>query len=143
MWTVDLGQLTTLTLVADALTPAPVTGLNGTQLNLPSSVQLPPPGQYATLTGSGVTLYGYTRMNSAGNLEWLMTPQTDPTLSKVDTIPVGGWSNQAARQGYASQARYLQGQGITAAVLWSGLQNFYNWAQADLAAKGWTPPPGG
>jgi hypothetical protein len=140
--TVDLGQLTTLTLVADAATPAPVTGLNGTQLNLPSSIQLPPLGQYASLTGSGITLYGYTRMNPAGNIEWLMTPQTDPTLSTIDAIPIGGWSDQTARQGYASQARYLQGQGITGSVLWPGLKNFYNWAQADLTAKGWKPPGG-
>jgi hypothetical protein len=136
---INLGQLTTLTLIADMSTPAEFVALHGTRLTLPESVTLPPIGEYSEMSGSGITVYGATRMNGP-ELEWVMTAAIDPALVEVDKIPgAGGWDAPVARQGYFDQAKYLQGQGITGAVLWPGLMNFYEWAKQDLIAKGWSP----
>lgn len=138
MGSVNLGNLTFLTLVSDVNTPPSVTGYSGLRLTIPGSVTLPPLGEFSDLSASGVTVYGYIRLTSDGtSFEWLMTPTPDPNLAKVDALVSGGWTSQTSRQGYLSQANYLLGQGITNAVLWPGLKNFYDWAQADLIAKGW------
>jgi hypothetical protein len=138
MATVNLGNLTFLTLVSDVSTPAQFVQYNGLRLTIPEAIPLPPLGEYSTMTASGITVYGATR-NGAGGLEWLMTAAVDPDQVRVDAIPVGGWASPVARAGYLDQAKYLAGQGITGATLWPGLKNFYDWAQADLTAKGWGP----
>ncbi len=139
MATIDLGDLTFLTLRADMGTPPEHVQFDGLRLTIPSSVTLPQLGEYSTLAASGVTVYGFTRAGLDG-LEWQMTAPQDPDLAMVDAVPgPAGWADEGARQGYLQQAKYLKGQGITAAVLWPGLTNFYNWTAADLAAKGWTP----
>lgn len=140
MGNINLGTLTFLTLRADVNTPAIYTQYDGLRLTVPQSVTLPPQGEYSTLQASGVTVYGYIRTAPDGSLEWLMTPQQDPVVAQIDTLVAGGWTDQPARTGYANQAKYLLGQGITSAVLWPGLKSFYDWAKADLVAKGWKPP---
>lgn len=134
---IDLGTLTFVTLVADVNTPPEYTQYNGLQLSIPSSIPLPPLGTFVTLKASGVTVHGSTRLNN-NKIELLMTAAVDPNWAKVDAIPgVGGWTDQIARQGFFDHAQYLAGQGITAAALWPGLTDFYNWVRADLVAKGW------
>lgn len=137
---INLGNLTFLTLVADMSTPAEYTQYNGLTLTIPEAVSLPPLGEYFSLTASGITVHGSTRAGLNG-MEFLMTAATDPDLLKVDEVPgAAGWSSQTSREGYLSQAKYLKGQGVTGPVLWPGLKNFYDWAQQDLMAKGWTGP---
>lgn len=141
MATINLGNLTFVTLRSDLQTPAQFTQFEGLRLSIPEAVTLPALGEYSTMTASGVTVFGFTRTGAGGDLEWLMTPQVDPALAKVNDIPgVGGWSDPTAKAGYLSQGKALQGLGVSAATLWPGLTNFYNWARADLMAKGWTGP---
>lgn len=140
MATIDLGTLTALTLRADMQTPAQFTSLDGLRLNLPGSVVLPPPGEYSTLTGNGITVYGYTRTAPDGSFEWLMTAQQDQVLSQVQALVPGGWTNTTSRDGYVSQAKFLLGAGISGAQLWPGLQNFVSWVIAEMVARGWKAP---
>jgi hypothetical protein len=140
MGTLDLGNPITLTLRTDMNTPAQHLQYEGLKLTVPEGVAIPPLGEFSTLKAFGVTVHGFVRTSPTG-LEWLIGPIPDPSLALVDAIPgPGGWGNQGARQGYLAQANYLLGAGISGAVLWPGLANFYNWAAADLAAKGWAAP---
>lgn len=140
MGSINLGTPTTLTLRTDGSTPSQHLAYEGLGLTIPDGMELPPPGEASDLTAFGVTVYGVVRVASGGVLEFLIGPIPQ---SPVDSIPgPGGWDDEGARVGYLAQANYLLGQGITAPVLWPGLQNFYNWAAADLAAKGWTAPGG-
>lgn len=143
MATIDLGTLTFLTLRAEmGVTPGSYEQYNGLSLTIPGNVTLPPLGEQSILTASGVTVYGYTRTSPGGGLEWLMTAPVDPAIALTDAIPgPDGWDDEPARVGYYQQAKYLLGVGVSGATLWPGLKNFYDWAKADLVAKGWTPGP--
>lgn len=142
MGNINLGNFATVTLTADMQTPAQFVGLDKLRLTVPDVVgPLPPPGEFSTLSGQGVTVHGYLKPDPNGGWLFMMTAAADPSLAKVDTIPgPGGWADTAARDGYLSQGNYLLGQGITGPVLWPGLTNFYSWTKADLLAKGWKAP---
>jgi hypothetical protein len=140
MGTIDLGNPTFLTFRVDMNTPAGQEVYDGIKLTIPEATALPPLGEQSDLHAFGVTVYGSTRLAINGDLEFLIGQPVDPAVASTDAIPVGGWTDQAARVGYYNQAKYLLGAGVTGAVLWPGLKNFYNWAQADLMAKGWTGP---
>ncbi len=140
MGTLNLGNPTRLKIRTDENTPPEHVQYEGVELFVPEGMAIPPYGEYSDLHAFGVVVYGYVRVAPDG-LEWLIGPTPDPSLALVDAIPgPGGWADEGARQGYLNQANYLLGQGISGAVLWPGLQRFYNWALADASAKGWTAP---
>jgi hypothetical protein len=94
----DLGDITLVTLVADQDTPAGLADYAGVKVPLPDGVTLP--ATLDSITFNGVTLWGYTRVNSAtGNTEFLISRPENPMAVFLDSLPgPAGWLNADARQ---------------------------------------------
>lgn len=124
---VNLGNPTWVTLVADTNTPAELQQYNGWKVGVPGGVTLPT--TLDSIVVSGVTVWGYARN---GGTEWVMQPQQNPVAAAILAIPgPAGWLNAQARDVYLNQGMYLLQNGTPGDLVASGLTQFYQAAIAE------------
>lgn len=144
---INLGDPEWIITVADADTPANLTAYAGRYVGVPQGVQLPVDGRIDSITVSGLTLWGYLRVNQNGIREWVIAGQPNPNVVAINAIPVhGSWTDTGARQVYYNIGQSLLGFGVTGPDLRAGLKALYDAAVADAVAAvaaGYIPVPPG
>lgn len=144
---INLGDLDWFITVADNDTPGNLTQWAGRIVGVPPGTQLPADGRIDSITISGITLWGYLRMDPNGNRQWVIAGQPNPNVVAINAIPAhGSWTDLAARQTYYDIGQALLGFGVSGPDLRTGLKNLYGAAVADAVAAvaaGYLPVPPG
>jgi hypothetical protein len=118
---VDLGSPQWFVLVADADTPAAMQQYNGRIVGVPQGITLPTTIDSVTI--AGITVWGYARTDSSGNIQWVMRAPVNPDQVYIDGLPgAGGWLNLDARGVYYAAGLALLQVGVSSPDmrLWLG-----------------------
>jgi hypothetical protein len=109
---VDLGSPQWFILVADADTPSAMVQYNGRIVGVPQGTELPT--SIDSVTIAGITVWGYARTDSSGNIQWVMRAPVNPDQVYIDGLPgAGGWLDTDAREVFYEAAVGLLKLGVS------------------------------
>jgi hypothetical protein len=133
--TVGFNDLTFVTLVADADTPARFASRVGKVVGVAPNMVSPLPAK-----DTGARLYdmpGYAQLNpTSGDVEWVMGEVVNKaTRTAIRTIPGSVFVNAGSRQAYLDTAVTLHNAGIPAGQIVNLLTALYNAAAVEVAAR--------